>query len=48
MGRPRKKPAHELTTEEALRKMFPKRLADRAKEEADKAAKKSSPTKDKP
>jgi hypothetical protein len=48
MGRPRKKPAHELTTEEVLRKVFPKRVADKAKVEADKAAKKSSDTKDKP
>jgi hypothetical protein len=46
MGRPRKKPAHELTTEEVLRRMFPKRVADKAKNEADKAAKKSSNSKD--
>ncbi len=48
MGRPRKKPAKDMTTEEVLRKVFPKRVADKAKEEADKAAKKSSNTKDKP
>ena len=46
MGRPRKKPAHELTTEEALRKFFPKRVADKAKDEADKASKKPSSSKD--
>jgi len=46
MGRPPKKPAHELTTEEALRKFFPKRVADKAKDEAEKASKKPSNTKD--
>jgi hypothetical protein len=35
MGRPRKK-APELTTEEALRKLFPKKVLDEAKKEAKK------------
>jgi len=34
MGRPRKKAA-ELTTEEAMRKLFPKRALDRAKKETE-------------
>jgi hypothetical protein len=46
MGRPRKKPAHELTTEETLRKLFPKRVADKAKDVAEKASKKPSNTQD--
>ena len=36
MGRPRKKPA-DLTTDEALRKLFPKPVVKTAKEEARKA-----------
>jgi hypothetical protein len=36
MGRPRKKPA-DLTTDEALRKLFPKPVVKRAKDEARKA-----------
>jgi hypothetical protein len=36
MGRPRK-PPRELTTEEALRRLFPKRVVTRAKKEAKKA-----------
>jgi hypothetical protein len=36
MGRPRKK-AHELTTDEALAKLFPKRAVTEAKKEAAKA-----------
>jgi hypothetical protein len=35
MGRPRKKAA-DLTTEEALRKLFPKKVLDEAKKEATK------------
>jgi hypothetical protein len=35
----RKKQAHELTTDEALRKIFPKKVRDAAKEEAEKARK---------
>ncbi len=38
MGRPRKKPAWELTTEEALQRLFPKRVVDKAKREARKAS----------
>jgi hypothetical protein len=36
MGRPRKKPA-DMTTDEALRKLFPKSVVNRAKDEAKKA-----------
>jgi len=36
LSRP-KKPARELTTEEALAKLFPKKAVKRAKEEAEKA-----------
>jgi hypothetical protein len=39
MGRPRKK-APELTTEEAMRKLFPKKVVDKAKREAEKSEKK--------
>lgn len=35
MGRPRKK-AQDLTTAEAMRKLFPKKIVDKAKEEAEK------------
>jgi hypothetical protein len=35
MARPRKK-AQDLTAEEAMRKLFPKKVVDRAKEEAEK------------
>jgi hypothetical protein len=47
MGRPRKRPASELTNEEALRQLFPKPVADRVKEEAIKARPKPSKRKDK-
>jgi hypothetical protein len=35
MGRPRKK-ARDLTTDQALRKLFPKKVADKAVEAAEK------------
>ncbi len=35
----RKKPPHELTTDEALRKLFPKEVRESAKKEARKASK---------
>jgi hypothetical protein len=41
----RKKRAHELTTEEAMKRLFPEEVIDRAKEivrEADRKAEKSS------
>jgi hypothetical protein len=41
MARPRKK-ASDLTSDEALRKLFPKKVADRAKEEAEKISRKPS------
>jgi hypothetical protein len=41
MTRPRKK-ARDLTTEEAMRKLFPKRAVTRAKKEAEKADEKST------
>jgi hypothetical protein len=44
MGRPRKK-APDLTTEEALKRLFPKRVVTRAKKEAEKASK-HAPKKD--
>ena len=44
MGRPRKKPA-DLTTEEAIRKLFPKKVVDEAKREAEKT-KGSKPSKE--
>jgi len=47
MARPRKRPASELTNEEALRQLFPKPVADRAEEEAVKARKKPPKSKDK-
>jgi hypothetical protein len=47
MGRPRKRPAAELTTEDALRQLFPKSVADQAKKEAVKARRKPSKNKDK-
>lgn len=40
MARPRKKAA-DLTTDEALAKLFPKKAVTRAKEEADKASNKA-------
>jgi hypothetical protein len=40
MGRPRKKPP-DLTTEEALRKLFPKKVLDEAKKEAEKTQKRN-------
>ena len=36
MGRPRK-PPKDLTTEEALKRLFPKRVVTRAKKEVEKA-----------
>jgi hypothetical protein len=41
MGRPRKK-AQDLTSDEAMRKLFPKKVADKAKEEAEKNRRKPS------
>jgi hypothetical protein len=41
MGRPRKKAA-DLTTEEAMKKLFPKKVVTRAKEEAEKASKQAT------
>ena len=41
MGRPRKK-ASDLTTEEALAKIFPKKVVTKAKEEAEKASKRAT------
>ena len=41
MGRPRKK-ARDLTSDEAMRKLFPKKVADRVKEEAEKNRRKPS------
>jgi hypothetical protein len=41
MGRPRKKAA-DLTTDEALAKLFPKKAVTRAKEEAEKSSKKAT------
>jgi len=36
----RKKRAHELTTDEAMKRLFPKKVRDTAKETAEKARKK--------
>lgn len=47
MGRPRNKPAAELTNEEALRKLFPKTVADKVADEAVSAQKKPHKSKDK-
>jgi hypothetical protein len=41
MGRPRK-PAGDLTTEEAMRRLFPKRVVTRVKKEAAKADEKAT------
>jgi len=41
MARPRKK-ASDLTTEEALRKLFPKKVVDKAKEETETMQRKPS------
>jgi len=41
MARPRKK-AQDLTNEQALRKLFPKKVADKAVEEAEKNRRKPS------
>jgi hypothetical protein len=41
MGRPRKK-ARDLTTEEAIKRLFPKRAVTRAKKEAEKADEKAT------
>jgi hypothetical protein len=48
VGRPRKK-AQDLTNEQALRKLFPKKVADAAAEEAQKNRKKNrrNPSKEK-
>ncbi len=45
---PKKKPAPQLTTEEAMSRLFPKKVAEKAKEEARKASEKSRKSKDKP
>jgi len=47
MVRPRKK-ARDLTTEEALAKLFPKRVVKKAKEEARKADEQATKKDDKP
>jgi hypothetical protein len=41
MGRPRKKPP-DLTNDEAMRKLFPKRVVEEAKKEAEKGGRKPS------
>jgi hypothetical protein len=41
MGRPRK-PPKDLTTEEALKRLFPRRVVTRAKKEAEKADEKAT------
>lgn len=41
MGRPRKKAA-DLTTEEAMKKLFPKKALNKAKEEAKKSRKQAT------
>jgi hypothetical protein len=41
VARPRKK-ARDLTTEEAMRKLFPKKVVDKARDEAEKNKPKSS------
>ena len=41
MGRPRKK-AQDLTNDEAMKKLFPKKVVDKAKEEAEKNRSKPS------
>jgi hypothetical protein len=46
MGRPRKK-ARDLTTEEAMKRLFPKRAVTRAKKEAEKADEKATKRKSK-
>jgi hypothetical protein len=45
MGRPRKK-AQDLTTEETMRKLFPKRALDRAKKETETGSRKPRKKKD--
>lgn len=40
-GRPRKK-ASDLTSEEALKKLFPKKAVEKAKEEAEKSGKRDN------
>ena len=47
MGRPRKPPA-ELTTEEAVKKLFPRKVITRAKQEAKKADEKATKREPKP
>ena len=44
---PKKKPATDLTTEEAMRRLFPKKVVEKAKEEAEKASQKPRKSKDK-
>ena len=46
MGRPRSKPAKDLTTEEALKHLFPKPVAQEAKKEAAKSGNKPQPKSD--
>ena len=46
MGRPRK-PARDLTTEEAVKKLFPRRVITRTKKEAAKADEKATKRKSK-
>jgi hypothetical protein len=46
VGRPRKLP-NELTNEEAMRRLFPRRVVTRAKKEAAKAEEKATKRKDK-
>jgi hypothetical protein len=44
MSRPRsKKPAHELTNDEVMQRLYPKKVAEKAKKEAEEASKKSPP-----
>ena len=39
---PRKKKAHELTTEQAMRRLFPKKVRETLKSEAEKARQKAT------
>jgi hypothetical protein len=47
MGRPRKKAA-DLTTEQALKKLFPEKVVNKAKDEARKADEQATKKDDKP
>ena len=47
MGRPRRK-ARDLTTEEAMKRLFPKRAVTRAKKEVQKADEQATKKDDKP